>query len=343
MAIGRRRFTQGLAAGAALSALPFRAGAQAAGTMSGLAKDLLAAMTADQRRDAVLDFNSADRLDWHFTPRSRPGVTLEVMSEAARARLRDLLGELLSAQGLSKLDGVAKLEKVLHDRAFFSSFRNPLNYAIVFFGRPSDTDAWAWRYEGHHASLSATVVPGFGVAATPAFFGANPDTVTGDHEHAGLQVLKAEAELAFELIGGLDAGLMRRAVLPGHEPDDIVAGPGRERSIREITGLAVAEMPSAARGVAENLLNAYVGNMASDIAARETARVREAGWQTLRFGWAGATEPGRAHYYRLHGPTVLIEYDNTQGGATHVHSVWHNPTNLFGADMLKRHYAKGGH
>ena len=265
------------------------------------------------------------------------------MSEPARAALRDLLGELLSAQGLEKLDGVRTLERVLYDRSGGSSFRNPENYAIVVFGEPSGTNAWAWRFEGHHVSLSATVVPGIGVAATPAFFGANPETVTGPHKHAGLRVLKAEGVLAFELLSGLAGDLRRRAVLADSSPGDIVAGPGRERSVREIKGLPVAAMTSTQRGVVENLLNAYLGNMSPEIAGHELARVREAGWDALHFSWAGATEPGLPHYYRLHGPTVLIEYDNTQGGATHVHSVWHNPADLFGEDKLKRHYARGGH
>jgi len=343
MALTRRRFAQGLVAGGALAAMPLRGNAAMGVDMVRHGRALLKSLSREGQSVALMPFTSPDRMDWHYTPRSRPGVPMGEMRPAARGHLRALLEMLFSPQGLEKLDGVIKLEKVLYDRAFLSSFRDPGNYAIVFFGAPDPDKAWAWRFEGHHLSVSVTVVPGLGVGATPAFFGANPQTVNGKHEHKGLTVLKAEERLAFQLIGGLDAKSKGSAIISGLEPDNIVAGPGREQSIQQLSGLSVAQMTSAQRGIVENLLNAYIGNMAPDIARRELARVRDAGWDNLRFGWAGALTPDNPHYYRLHAPTALIEYDNSQGGATHVHSVWHNPTNVFGGDMLKRHYAGGGH
>ena len=343
MRLSRRQFSQGLCAGALAAAMPFAGGAAMAETMTARARRLLGALTDAQREDALLAFQSEARRDWHFFPRSRPGVTVGGMAAPAWAALREFLATLFSAQGMEKVDGVIRLEKVLHDLSFFSLFRDPGNYAVVFFGEPDAARAWGWRFEGHHLSVSATVVADLGVAATPAFFGANPQTVPAKHEHAGLRVLAAEEDLAFQLVRGLDGAARARAVIAAEVPENIVAGPGREQSINTITGLPVAAMTGAARGLVEKLLDAYLGNMTAEIAARETARVRDAGWQALHFGWSGATEPGKPHYYRLHGPSVLIEYDNSRSGADHVHSVWHNPTDLFGADMLKRHYAAGGH
>ncbi|MEK9724145.1 MAG: DUF3500 domain-containing protein, partial [Rhodospirillaceae bacterium] len=174
--LSRRDFTASAAAAALLAGMPMVAGAATAAAMTTRARLLLGTMSAEQHRVALLPFGSKDRKDWHFTPLPRPGITMEAMSTTERGLLREFLATLLSAQGLEKMDGVMKLEKVLHDRSFFSSFRNPLNYAVVVFGAPSDSDAWAWRFEGHHLSVSATVGPGIGVAATPAFFGANPQT-----------------------------------------------------------------------------------------------------------------------------------------------------------------------
>jgi len=343
MNLTRRRFTQGLATSAVLAGFPLQGDAGMAETMADKARKLLAAFSEDQRGEALLAMDSEARRDWHFFPRSRPGVPMGKMTDGQRTLLRELLALLFSTRGLDKVDGVIRLEKVLYDQSFFSFFRDPGNYAVVFFGTPSDSKAWAWRFEGHHLSVSATVVPGLGIAATPAFFGANPQTVAEPHAHAGLRVLKAEEDLAFQLVNGLSGAARKAAMLADHDLDDIVAGPGRELSLKRISGVPVGGMDAAGRGLVENLLDAYVGNMSQDIARRETARVREAGWDKLHLGWAGSTQPGQPHYYRLHGPTVIIEYDNSRGGANHVHSVWHNPTNLFGEDMLKRHYATGGH
>ena len=69
--------------------------------------------------------------------------------------------------------------------------------------------------------------------------------------------------------------------------------------------------------------------------------MREAGVERIHFAWAGPIEPGHAHYYRIHGPTALIELDNTQNDANHIHSVWHDPRNDFGADLLRAHYERG--
>ena len=91
------------------------------------------------------------------------------------------------------------------------------------------------------------------------------------------------------------------------------------------------------------LLELYAGRMADSSAYRQLQRIEDAGFERLHFAWAGAHEPGKPHYYRIHGPTVLVEYDNTQSGANHIHTVWRDLENDFGGDLLRRHYARQPH
>ncbi len=308
--------------------------------MARAALDLLESLDAGQRPRARLAFDDGARHDWHYTPRSRPGLALKELSGEQRRLVFDLLRSALSAQGLGKVEGVLQIEQILGELSGNPSFRDPENYAVVVFGDPAGERPWAWRFEGHHLSLSFTVAPGIGVAATPAFFGANPAEVPAGHAHAGLRILGEEHRLAFALMAALDDMGRGAATIRARSFGDILTGPGREDSLREPQGLALSAMAQGPRDLAIKLVESYLGNMRAEVAAREMQKLKEAGLERLRFAWAGATEPGGPHYYRLHGPSALIEYDNTRNNANHVHSVWHDPRNLFGADLLRQHHER---
>ncbi len=290
------------------------------------------------RRDAALhDFNGTARTDWHYVPRRRPGLALRDMDARQQAAAWRLIEAALSDEGLRKARGVLELEAVLGELTGRQDFRDPGDYALAVFGAPRADAPWAWRFEGHHLSITFTSVPGQDVAATPSFFGANPAEVPEGHRHAGLRLLTAEHELAFALLDGLSEAQRQRVLLQPRTFGDILTGPGREDSLRRPQGLPLGELPAGQRDLAARLIETYLGRMRADLAERETARLRDAGLERVHFAWAGATAPGAPHYYRLHGPTAVIEYDNTQNGANHVHSVWHDPGNGFGADLLRRH------
>jgi hypothetical protein len=246
--------------------------------------------------------------------------------------------------GAAKVRGVLALEAILQERATDKAYRDPENYALALFGRPGP-EPWGWRFEGHHVSFTLTVVPEVGMGVTPNFLGANPFSGrVVAHGHGSLtRVLEEESNLAFELVNGLDPGGLQRALIAGESPADIICGPGREQALREPQGLPLGELPDGLRRRAEALLETFFGHLAPDLAAAVMRRVREAGLDQVRFAWAGATTPDRLHYYRLHGPTLLIEYDRTE--PDHAHSVWHDPTNLFGEDHLRDHHlaAHRGH
>jgi hypothetical protein len=329
------RSAAGLALGGAL-VLPGLV--RARDPMANAALAFLESIGPGRHDDVIYPFDGDERADWHFVPRSRIGIALKDLNQEQRDLVFALLHTALSDQGMRKVQGVIQLEAILGEITGNTWFRDPENYSLAIFGDASGNQPWAWRFEGHHLSLSFTVDPGYGFSVTPAFFGTNPAEVGDGHQHAGLRVLKREHDLAFQIVGGLSDTQRQTAVLQPRSFGDILTGPGREDSLRRPQGLPLADMDNAQRGQVFDLVEAYVRNMRTAVAEQEMRDLRAAGLEKLHFAWAGSTAPDAPHYYRLHGPTVIIEYDNTQGGANHVHSVWHDPRDGFGRDLLRRHH-----
>lgn len=338
MKTSRRRLLKGAAGLAFAGALVLPNLVRARDPMAEAALAFLESIGPGRHDDVIFPFDGDGRADWHFVPRSRIGIALKDMAREQRELVFALLHTALSDQGMRKVDGVIQLEGILGDISGNTWFRDPDNYSLAIFGDASGNEPWAWRFEGHHLSLSFTVVPGLGFSVTPAFFGTNPAEVRGTHQHSGLRVLKREHDLAFALIGGLNATQRGTAILQPRSFGDILTGPGRENSLRQPQGLPLSAMDGAQRGQVFDLVETYVRNMRAAVAEKEMRDLRAAGLEKLHFAWAGATTPDAPHYYRLHGPTVIIEYDNTQGGGNHVHSVWHDPRDGLGRDLLRRHH-----
>ena len=344
--LGRRRLLHGLAASTAAGVLPRPAFAQASdparAAMAAAARAFLAALPAEAQKRAVFAFGDKERLNWHYVPRGREGVPFKAMPAPARAAAHELMKASLSAVGYGKAVNVIQLEDVLRRLETFGLSRDPENYAFTVFGTPGPGAPWGWRVEGHHLSLNFTLVPGQPVAVTPAFLGANPAEVPSGPQK-GLRALAAEQDLGRALARRLSEAQRARTVIAAQSLGDIVSGPGRADSLAAPAGLPLADMTGDQRGLAAQLIEAYARNMRSELAEQELARMRDAGLERIHFAWAGPLEAGRAHYYRLHGPTLLIEYDNTQNNANHIHSVWHDPKRDFGLDLLRAHYQRGHH
>ena len=345
--LGRRRLLHGAAAAGAAWALGVPALAQVAdaarAAMASAATAFLAALTADGRRRAVFAFDDKERLNWHYVPRSRQGVAFRDMPPAARTAAHELMKAGLSGVGYAKAVNVVRLEGVLRELETFGGLmRDPENYAVTVFGTPGADARWGWRLEGHHLSLNFTLVPGKPIAVTPAFLGANPAEVPKG-PLKGLRALAREQDLGRALAQAMDESQRRRMLIGTESLGDIVWGPGRSESLATPAGVPAADLSATQRDLLAKLLEEYARNMRADVAEEELRRAREAGLERLHFAWAGPLEPGRAHYYRIHGPTLLIEFDNTQNGANHIHSVWHDPLRDFGADLLRAHYQHGHH
>jgi hypothetical protein len=341
--IGRRRLLHGAAATALLHGLsPVRVGAEAAGSeaMARAAGAFLATLEAGKQQRAAFAFADAERRNWHYVPRRRQGLPFKDMPAPARAAAHELLKSALSAAGYEKAVNVIRLEEVLRQLESLGFFRDPEKYYLSIFGTPGTASPWGWRLEGHHLSLNFTLVPGRPVAVTPAFMGANPASVPSGPLQ-GLRTLKDEQDLGLALAQSLGPSLPPKLMIASSSLGDIVSAPGRIENLKAPTGVGFGEMNAEQRGLALRLIETYARNMRADIAEHELRAIREAGLERIHFAWAGPIDPARPHYYRLHGPTVLIEYDNTQNDANHIHSVWHDPRNSFGADVLRAHYLTG--
>lgn len=311
-----------------------------AADMAAAARRWLDALDAGERARAVVPFDAPAREDWHYIPRTRPGLTLGEMDDRQRAVVRGLLTAALSARGVLKVEAIMALDTVLRDLARAAgrsgASRDPLAYTFTIYGDPG-AEPWGWKIEGHHVSLNFTVAGGR-VAVTPAFLGANPAQIRSGPQ-AGARALALEEDLAFALLESFDDAQRADATVDDDAPRDILTSPGRPLDLGRPRGVAHADMTPAQRATLERLIEEYVHNFRPDLAGPALERIREEAG-AIRFAWAGSRERGRGHYYRITGPTFIIEYDNTQDGANHVHCVWHDPERSFGRDLLGEHFRR---
>jgi hypothetical protein len=328
---------------AAAALLPFGgASAQtvdAAQRIAEAANRFLLSLDEGQRQKAMIEFDSANRLDWHYIPRSRSGLALGEMRAGQADAARALFASVLNQRGLELLDGVRLLEGVLREQQ--GSYRDPDRYYVSVFGTPGRFP-WGWRFEGHHLSLNVALPAPGHVAVTPFFTGAHPATVRGG-PHRGYRLLGPSEDLARQIMAGLNDQQRRAAIIADRSFGEIVASPQRERDLGSPRGLLLGEMTGAQRTLVEALMDRFLGTLAADLLAEQKQRVLEQGLGNFRFAWAGSLTPGEAHYFRVHGPATLIEHDNTQNGANHVHAVWRDLVADFGRDALADHYRQQRH
>lgn len=295
-----------------------------------------------QAARARYPLDDEERFNWHYIPRQRNGIPLKELTEKQRQAAVDLLKASLSDQGFQKAGNIMALENVLREvesRGQDDTYRDPLNYSVTIFGDPDSQLAWGWRLEGHHISLNFCAAEGIIASATPTFWGSNPATVRSGR-YTGKQVLKQEMDLGFTLVNSLDAAQLKAALFSEKAPGDIITGNHRKADLLEPMGLSYKEMKENQKKLLIQLLNVYVKNYEFGFAKRFMSKIEKAGIENLSFAWAGSLQPGAGHYYRIQGPMLLIEYDNTQNNANHVHSVVRDLTDDFAGDILREHYEK---
>ena len=328
---------------AAASFLPFGgASAQtvdAAQRIAEAANRFLGGLDEAQRKQAMIAFDSGNRLDWHYIPRSRQGLTLGEMKPPQRDAAHALFGSVLNERGLQAIENVRIVEGVLREQQ--GSFRDPDRYYVSIFGTPGRFP-WGWRLEGHHLSLNVALPSAGHITATPFFLGSHPATVASG-SHKGLRPLGPAEDLARQLMAALSEEQRRTAIIAERSFGEIVASPGRERDLAQPAGLALSAMDGTARNLVEALVDRFVGTLAPDLAAAQRQRVIEQELGRFRFAWAGPLATGQPHYFRVHGPVTLIEHDNTQNNANHIHSVWRDLAADFGTDALADHYRRQPH
>ena len=309
-------------------------------TMAPAATRFLTALTADQRQQAAFAFEVPERLNWHYIPRERKGLPIKAMSDSQRKLARELLATGLSQRGYLTATSIMELETVLGDlerRAGGSTIvRDPELYFFSIFGTPSAHDTWGWRVEGHHISLNLTLVNGTLLGTSPTFFGTNPAEVR-DGPQKGLRILGEEEDAARAVVVSLNPAQRKQAVIDGVAPKDIVTTNAAKVDPLSPVGINAGALDSKQRDLLMRVIDVYTSAMAADVAADRTAKLKRAGLEKIAFAWAGEAEHGEPHYYRIQGPTFLIEYDNTQNDANHIHSVWRDFDGDFGRDLLRDH------
>ncbi len=319
---------------------------KASSTMASTATHFLASLTPQQREQATFKFDVDERLNWHYIPRERKGLPIKDMNEDQRKLARELLHSGLSQRGYLTATSIMDLESVLGDierrQGGGTNVRDPERYFFSIFGTPSARDTWGWRVEGHHVSLNFTIVNGSLVAGTPAFFGSNPAEVK-DGPKKGLRILAQEEDAARALLLALDPGQRAKATIDSVAPKDMVTTNAVKVDPLSPVGILASALESKQRDLLMRLIDVYTSGMASDLAADRMAKMRRAGVEKITFAWAGEVEHGKPHYYRIQGPTFLVEYDNTQNDANHIHSVWRDFAGDFGRDLLREHLKTMAH
>jgi hypothetical protein len=303
----------------------------------------LGTLDAGQRSKASFAFDTSERFNWGFVPGDRSGLSLGEMSEPQRVAALELVRVALSDRGAAEVRAVIDLEPILGELERSGGRGNWMRresgrYWFAVYGDTSGAEPWAWRVEGHHVSVRSTVIEGRLSGVTPSFLGANPATIPSG-PRAGQRTLGGEESLARALVVGLSPGEREIAIVDPVAPPDIVSGTGRRARLDAVPmGIRRGQLGEASREALDNVIRHYFGRVPSDVAEAAWGRLERDGLDELSFAWAGSDRPGLGHYYAIQGPALLIEYDNTQNGANHIHSVWRDQVNDWGDDLLAAHY-----
>ena len=287
---------------------------------------------------SCFSFKDDERYDGYYVPRGRPGLVLKDMTVDQRALALEFLKVGLSRSGYWKSTTIMRLETVLRQIDALNWLgRDPEKYYFSFFGPPSTTGTWGWRVEGYHLSLNYTIVQGNMFATAPRFLGANLAKVAVG-KLSGVRTLGGEEDLARKLLTSLDPAQRQKTVFREQAYGDIITGNDEMVSPLEPVGISAAEFDGSQMELLAKLIDEYVSSLVPEIARQHMEVIRNSGMDQIHFGWAGGIEPGRPHYYRIQGVTFLIESDNFQNSANHIHTVWRDFDGGFGWDLLREHY-----
>jgi hypothetical protein len=311
-------------------------------TMVGAARAFLATLSPELKQKAQFPFEADERMNWFYTPVPRQGLPLKDMTDAQRRAAMDLLRAGLSEKGYTKAETIRALEDVLVELGGNPRQRDKELYYVTIFGDPGPKTTWGWRYEGHHLSQNWTIVNGAALATTPQFFGAHPAEVrTGAKK--GTRALAAEEDLGYELLRSFDERQRTSVVIDAKAPSEILTANKREAAIQADAGLRYSQMSPAQKALLVKLIEEHAATLPDAVARERLARLKAAGLEKVTFAWMGGLDKGEGHYYRVQGPTFLIEFDNTQNDANHIHLVWREFKGDWGRDLLAEHYRTSQH
>ena len=338
---GRVRTTPRLLLASFVLAAPFLRAHEAATEMVAAARTFLGALNADQKKQATYALTDAERENWNFVPIARNGLSFRNTSTQVQALGIALLRTGLSHTGVAKAQAVMQLELILKEleKDTPPGRRDPTNYFVTIFGEPSADKSWGWRFEGHHLSFNFTIVDGKHVFFAPAFIGTNPAEVR-QGPRKGERVISEEEDLGLALVNSLDPAQRKAAIFAEKALTEIVTK--NDKRVRPLspTGIAAAKLTPAQREKLIGLVKVYLGRWRPELADEAFGKIEASGLDQITFAWAGGLERGKQTYYRIQGPTFLIEFDNSQGNGNHIHTTVRDFKGDFGHDLLAEHYAK---
>ena len=330
----------------AVAAITVDAPSRPAGDFGKVSEEMAAAatgfwksLTPEQQAKARFEFKDEERLNWHFIPRDRKGLPIKEMTPDQKKLAIALLSTALSSKGLEKATTIMSIEQILAEmegpnRKFP---RDPELYYVSIFGTPDAKGVWGWRVEGHHVSINITLAGGKLIASTPAFLGSNPGEVKNG-PRKGLRVLGNDEEMGRSIVKSLSDDQKAIAIFTKEAPKEIILVPKEKLRTLEPVGIGWAKLDAKQQEAVWTLILEYANRLRGEFAEQDIAKIEKAGRDKVSFAWAGGLERNEPHYYRVQGPTFVIEYDNVQNGANHVHSVWHDPASSFGEDILRAHH-----
>jgi hypothetical protein len=303
---------------------------------------LLSVLYSEQLEKLKHSFDDQERKVWNNLPTHsflREGLPLGDLNAAQKMVLHMLLQTALSEQGYLKVQNIIQQDQrrrieVFEEEGFETNMTMYGHdyYYLTFFGEPSMTSAWGWRFEGHHISLHFILAPE-GISVTPMFVGVDPREIT-EGPYAGYTFMHEESNVAWRLINSLTDEQNAAALLEGKMPDDVLTREGDEPHTKKITGLAYSNMNDSQKHALLTLVRAWVYNLAYPLAEQEMEKIKQTGLDKLHFAWVGDTGQHEARYYRIQGPDNLIEYDNRSYESWHIHSLWRNLSEDFGKEVV---------
>lgn len=305
-------------------------------------------LTAEQQQRVMIPFDSDERYNFNYIPlNNRKGIAISELNNGQRLQVFTFLRSSLNNVTVDKITAIMQLETVLkqlEQRSVEDHYRDPEKYFITVFGVPSDSSIWGWRFEGHHISFNFSADKHLLLSGTPSFLGSNPATVLSGPQK-GKEILKEETTAGFTLLHSLSAAALKKAVISTTAPSEIITGNDRKAMIEHPEGVRFTELNTTSQLLFLRLLDVYLHRYKKDLADKMLQEIKKAGMENLRFAWAGEQQRGvgKPCYYRIHGPSIIIEYDNTQNNANHIHTVIRDLNNDFGGDALLDHYQHGHH
>ena len=327
--------------------LPFSLAAQNINdSSSGAAKAMafVNSLSKVQQQKAVFPFDEMNRYEWHYLPAAmvaRYGIGVKELDSTQKQNLYTLLKAYLSKEGYTRTQNIMSFEYLLKELEPNNPNRIPENYFAAIYGNPGKDSTWGWKFSGHHVALNFTVVNDQ-LAFAPFFFGVYPAEVK-DGAKKGMRIIKDEEDLGFELVNSFNQEQKEKAFFQLKAFSDIVTTNSQQVAPLKPVGIFASDMTHEQKAVLNKLIVAYLSSMPAEIAKTRMKKITTEDMNAIRFGWAGETVHGKPHYYRVQGKTFLIEFDNTQSNANHIHTVWRDFNGDFGADLLREHYHNSKH